>query len=162
MTRTYRVETPSGTITRRTDRTYTYVVVTAKDERSKVTALVADWMKTYRIRLAAAERKIAENDFGWDRLPAFIATHYPDWTAEQIAAHIEKDRADDERRTHAEVVSARENLSPAGVAKHTKEAFRTAPARSVLGWCGRYDLALKLSARKSGSMIIAVPQPEEK
>ncbi len=158
MSHTYRVETPSGKAVRRTNRVYTHIVVPADDQRLLIETRYLQAILVIKAELAKTERKLASGEkLGWDGLPAFLAKHYPTRPAEQVAAEIEQDEVEHRRRTERDVVSYQNSLSPAGL-KLLRARITRRHTGVYIGWCGRYDLAVKLQ-RSKGGIILEVPQP---
>ena len=159
MTHTYKVETPSGTITRRTARTYTHVVVPAVDQRTLVDARLAE--DTQRIETYRAEAQ-ARVDSGVEgilaTLPAWVTEHYYRFDHQQypvLADYLRNQAQATYDRSVSAIVEYNRYLSPAGTAKRRANLLKAA-SKSYIGWAGRYDLAVKVAASHPGSLIIEV------
>lgn len=132
--------TPVGTFTRKTDRTYTHVVVA---EGVLASALARTWDTTIanETRFAADYAEaIARGDAGLQvcKHPRTQATAWDIKCAEQSYADGSYTRWLADSREHVAKLLA------------DGRPTKNVPGVVLLGWCGRPDLASKLASREAG------------
>ena len=147
MARTYRVVHNGVEYTRKTNRTYTHVVLVRRDYQTELDHRIKEARERARYNHKYATERAnqpidgrswmkAEDLAKEARIAAMTVGQYEDEQAEEARAYVEEHRA--------------------------KGKFDTL---GVLSWCGRPDLAAKeeASARKSGYwaevVVVPVPQP---
>jgi hypothetical protein len=127
----YTVETPHGTVTRTTERTYTHVVTAAGP------LLVEILAEQERQRAGHLESAIVMARAIEGTAP------YPEWMA-GMAPKDRADRAKANAKYHAEVVGVIDTRLERLRAQLEAEGPKARGKLFVRGWCGRPDLAAKL------------------
>lgn len=164
MSRTYKVDTPSGVLQRRTDRTYTHVVVSALDHRLDAPKLYDERVAHMQDALAKARANVAAGGIVWSGWTDFVAKYYGDWTPEKLAEETAKEKQKAYDRATHDVEYYESKLTNEALKLLKRKLIKNAAQRASFGWAGRYDLGLKLLATtrrrwpKENVILIEVPQ----
>lgn len=172
--RTYNVETDVGTFTRRSDRTYTHIVISRGLTEQKITNRSEADVR-YLLKLKAGYETAVELSRS-----SCLRVYHGGPSANDIRAGLYDPRTDtgkfvtvpdgDERigaysleqwQQYADDAAARIATAPERLAQE----IRAAKGYGLHGWCGRYDLAQKLAAQAAAKgyqdvRIVEVPRPE--